>query len=101
MRNFMLVSMLTFMFSPSAVEAKAQENEIGYKDVQHNWLEFSTGYETIETDSHEYTYWKNFMRHTRTCDISHKIKTVVYYCDLHNHTNSKSFLEETIHSFRH
>ncbi|MBP1971288.1 hypothetical protein J2Z83_003427 [Virgibacillus natechei] len=70
-------------------------------ETQHNWEEYSTDTEIIHTGSHEYTYWKNFGRESRTCNISHKIKTVVYYCDVHDHTYSETFLEETIHSEDH
>lgn len=69
--------------------------------LEHNWEEYSTDFHEIEAGSHKFTYWKNFMKHTRTCHITHKIKTVVYYCDLHDHTKSESFLEETIHSSPH
>ncbi len=67
----------------------------------HKWEKVSTDVNMIHTGSHEFTYWKNFMRHTRTCDISQKVKTIVYYCDLHNHTKSESIHIETVHSERH
>ncbi|WP_047981799.1 hypothetical protein [Ornithinibacillus contaminans] len=68
---------------------------------EHNWQKSSVDYNVIEVGTHDYTYWKNFMKRTRTCHISHRIKTVVYYCDIHNHTKSETSLEEIIHSERH
>jgi 5-bromo-4-chloroindolyl phosphate hydrolysis protein len=67
----------------------------------HNWVEQSTSYETIEVGTHEYSYWKNFLRHTRSCRVSHVIKTVVYYCEEHDHTKTETELVETIHSGHH
>ncbi|WP_099159739.1 hypothetical protein [Virgibacillus ndiopensis] len=101
-RISVLMLVLMFLIS-SKVEMKAAVMEHGSEEVgqQHNWEKSSTNYDRIHTGSHEYTYWKNFMRETRTCDISIKIKTVVYYCDLHDHTKSTTHLEETIHSGRH
>ncbi|WP_135108516.1 hypothetical protein [Lentibacillus salicampi] len=78
--------------------AKPVENET---EEQHNWVEYSIHYKTVEAGSHEYTYWKNFIERTSTCHISHRLKSVVYYCDVHDHTDSKIYLEETIHSNEH
>ncbi|MFD2044815.1 hypothetical protein ACFSTA_14120 [Ornithinibacillus salinisoli] len=82
-------------------EAAVEKLEFDTTATQHNWKIYSTDYEEIEVGSHEYTYWKNFIRHKRTCQISHRIKTVVYYCDEHDHTKSETFLEEIIHSEKH
>ncbi|MBC5637738.1 hypothetical protein H8S33_13055 [Ornithinibacillus sp. BX22] len=68
---------------------------------EHNWQQSSVHYDTILVGEHEYTYWKNFMKRKRTCTISHRIKTVVYYCDIHNHTKVETFLDEVIHSEKH
>jgi hypothetical protein len=68
---------------------------------EHNWQEYSVDYDIIEVGSHEYNYWKNFMKRTRTCHISHRIKTVVYYCDIHDHTKSETILDKIIHSEKH
>ncbi|SHH00966.1 hypothetical protein SAMN05421807_10360 [Virgibacillus chiguensis] len=72
-----------------------------YAAILHEWKQKSSDINYIHTGSHEFTYWKNFMRHKRTCHISQKIKTTVYYCDLHNHTKSKTVHVETVHSEQH
>ncbi|WP_139223995.1 hypothetical protein [Lentibacillus halodurans] len=94
---FSLIFTIYLVIGLMQAEAKPNEGET----KQHNWQEYSTHYETVDAGSHEYTYWKNFIERTRTCDISHKLKSVVYYCDLHDHTDSQIFLEETIHSEKH
>jgi hypothetical protein len=68
---------------------------------EHNWKQSSIDYHTIEVGEHEFSYWKNFMKHSRTCHISHRVKTVVYYCDIHGHTKSETILDEIIHSVKH
>ncbi|MFD1362068.1 hypothetical protein [Lentibacillus salinarum] len=93
-------AMIVFVSSLTETAAQPTENEQPDGE-QHNWGEYSTHYETIDARSHEYTYWKNFIERTRTCDISHKIKSVVYYCDVHDHTDTEIFLEEIIHSEEH
>ncbi|MFC2949649.1 hypothetical protein [Virgibacillus sediminis] len=80
-------------------EAQAQVEE--REDTTHEWVESSTTEDIIHADSHEYTYWKNFLRVTRTCEISHRVTTTVYYCDAHNHTKSETNLDEIIHSGKH
>ncbi len=67
----------------------------------HNWKQSSVDYHVIEAGEHEFSYWKNFMKHSRTCHISHRIKTVVYYCDIHGHTKSETTLDEINHSVKH
>ena len=106
MKQLILNSVLIVMVSLIAgltneAEAKPLEVETGNEGEQHNWQEYSTHYETVEAGSHEYTYWKNFIERTRTCNISYKLKSVVYYCDVHDHTDSEIHLEETIHSHDH
>ncbi len=83
-------------------EAAVVENDI-YEttDMQHNWKKYGTDINVFQTDTHEVTYWKNFMRYSRTCNISHEVKTIVYYCGLHDHTKSETFLEEITHSVNH
>lgn len=81
--------------------AEIMEQDTTTGETEHNWIESSVNYETIYVDTHEYTYWKNFLREKRSCDIFHKIKTVVYYCDIHGHTKSESHLVEVIHSEKH
>ncbi|MFC4557707.1 hypothetical protein ACFO3D_05720 [Virgibacillus kekensis] len=83
-----------------SIYAKAMETEATTAN-RHNWEQMSTDFEIIPTDSHEFTYWKNFIRHTRTCEVSLKIKTTVYYCDLHNHTRTSTELDGTVHSYNH
>ncbi|CDQ38836.1 hypothetical protein BN990_01111 [Virgibacillus salexigens] len=67
----------------------------------HNWQEYSRDTNIIDTGTHEFTYWKNFMKHKRTCQISQKVETIVYYCDVHDHTKSETKYLETIHSHKH
>lgn len=83
------------------VSAKNSGNETEAKDEAHNWVEYSTEYHEIPVGPHEFTYWKNLMKFKRTCEISHRIKTVIYYCDTHDHTTSEVHLEEIIHSENH
>lgn len=68
---------------------------------KHNWKQSSVHYEVVEAGEHEYTYWKNFIRQSRTCQISHRIKTIVYYCEEHNHTKIETVLDKIIHSNKH
>ena len=71
------------------------------EEEKHNWRKTSSEVRVVEGDSHEYTVRHNFVKRKRTCDITHKIKTDVWYCDIHDHTKSKISLEETIHSRKH
>ena len=104
MRKIIVLSLIILITSLSNIGitgAASNSMETETAGSTHNWIEYSTGYETIEVGSHEYSYWKNFIRHTRTCHISHVIKTVVYYCDEHDHTKTETELVETIHSGNH
>ncbi|WP_222599291.1 hypothetical protein [Aquibacillus kalidii] len=69
--------------------------------VEHNWKRMSSEFKLVHTDTHDYTVWHNFIKKTRKCDISHRMKTEVWYCDLHNHAKSEVSFEETIHSHQH
>ncbi|GAA0419367.1 MAG: hypothetical protein ACQEWU_10915 [Bacillota bacterium] len=71
------------------------------KHTEHNWQEYHTETSFIKTGTHEYKYWKNFMRHKRTCEIYQKLKTIVYYCDVHDHAKSETIHEGTVHSEKH
>lgn len=97
----MAVLLTILPISVKDAEASASKLEFDTVATEHNWKEYSTDYEEIEVGTHEYTYWKNFIRHKRTCTITHRIKTVVYYCEDHDHTKSETFLEEVIHSGNH
>lgn len=105
LRTTLLTVGITFLllFSINLTDAKAAEvnNDTNPVDTQHNWEESSSNHEVIQTDSHEFSYWKNFIRQTGTCTISLTLKTVVHYCDVHDHTKSKTYLEDTVHSERH
>ncbi|WP_249870357.1 hypothetical protein [Oceanobacillus saliphilus] len=81
--------------------AAVMSNDIQETTAEHNWVEYSTDIKEFEVGTHEITYWKNFMRYTRTCTISHVIRTVVYYCDIHDITKSETFLEDIVHSEKH
>ncbi|MDL4842208.1 hypothetical protein [Aquibacillus rhizosphaerae] len=69
--------------------------------LSHNWAKTSSELKMVHDDSHQYDVWHNFIKKSVTCDITHKIKTEIWYCDLHNHTKSEVSLEETIHSHKH
>lgn len=101
MKNSILTIVLSVMIFLIAGLTNAKAEPIEGEIELHNWEAYSTHYETVDGGSHAYTYWKNFMEQTRTCAISHKLKSVVYYCDVHDHTDSQIFFEETIHSERH
>ncbi|MFC3041876.1 hypothetical protein ACFOGI_16700 [Virgibacillus xinjiangensis] len=97
---FAVIGMICFtvaIWPSEEIQAKVEEGE----ELSHNWEESSTSEDIIHADSHEYTYWKNFLRVTRTCDISHRVTTTVYYCDVHDHTKSETNLEEVMHSGKH
>ncbi|MRH41812.1 hypothetical protein GH741_03890 [Aquibacillus halophilus] len=98
--------------SMSTVEAKhadldeeskitVYEKERQLNKTPHNWKKTSSQFEMVHADTHEYTVWHNFIKKTRKCDITHRMKTDVWYCEFHNHTKSETSLEETIHSNRH
>ncbi|QKY70054.1 hypothetical protein [Lentibacillus sp. CBA3610] len=67
---------------------------------RHNWQEYSTHTKRRKLD-HMNIHTGNFIERTRTCDVSHELKSVVYYCDVHDHTHSEIFLEDTVHSEEH
>ncbi|WP_223116396.1 hypothetical protein, partial [Oceanobacillus polygoni] len=85
----------------NTVTAEVIEHENNDKESHHNWVEYSTDTTVLEVGSHEVSYMKNLLRYSYVCDISHKIITVVYYCDEHDHTKSETFLDEVIHSEQH
>jgi len=104
MRKMIVICLLILITSLSSTmisDATAAELEGERNESKHNWIEYSTSYETIEVGTHEYSYWKNLIRHTRTCHVSHVIKTIVYYCDEHDHTKVETELADTIHSGDH
>ncbi|MBR3117836.1 MULTISPECIES: hypothetical protein [Oceanobacillus] len=97
-----LLQVIVLAVSYNTVNAEVIEHESNDKESSHhNWVEYSTDTTVLEVGSHEGSYMKNLLRYSYVCDISHKIKTVVYYCDEHDHTKSETFLEEVIHSEEH
>ena len=82
-------------------DAATMETDGEVSMQQHNWKVYHTDHSVIEAGTHDFTYWKNFMRKTRTCHITHEMKTVVYYCDLHDHTKSETSLIKVNHSLGH
>ncbi|WP_157037597.1 hypothetical protein [Ornithinibacillus californiensis] len=101
LQSLFIIGVLFIVISQvTSAEQKSMER-IPTSTEEHNWKQSSVNYETLEVGEHKYNYWKNFMKHTRTCHISHRMKTVVYYCDIHNHTKSETILDEVIHSERH
>ncbi|WP_157087658.1 hypothetical protein [Oceanobacillus damuensis] len=105
MRKRMMAMSLLYAFfvtmQLTESEAAVMDKDIQGTAVEHNWVEYSTDIKEMEVDTHDITYWKNLMRYTRTCTISHVIRTVVYYCDIHDHTKSETFLDDVIHSEKH
>ncbi|TMN21503.1 hypothetical protein FH966_00960 [Lentibacillus cibarius] len=93
-----VLMLVCLLFSLNETEVKSLAAE---DSGAHNWQEYSTHVETVDVGTHEYTFWRNFIEHTGTCNISYKLKSVVYYCDVHDHTDAKIFHEETIHSEEH
>ncbi|MBM7572166.1 hypothetical protein [Aquibacillus albus] len=77
-------------------EVKDEEGE-----KQHNWKKTGSEFEMIPADTHEYTVWHNFIKKKRKCDITYKVMTEVWYCEIHHHTKTEVSLEETIHSHEH
>ncbi|SHG35796.1 hypothetical protein [Ornithinibacillus halophilus] len=100
LRKWTSVLLILVVFLPLGSSFAEEVNDESQAN-KHNWQVYSTDYEEIDVGTHEYTYWKNFIRQKRTCQISHRIKTTVYYCDAHDHTRSETHLEEIIHSERH
>ncbi|WP_412976995.1 hypothetical protein [Ornithinibacillus sp. 179-J 7C1 HS] len=96
LRSLMIIGFLFF-----SVQQVVLAERTPTTNEEHNWKQSSVHYDVILVGEHEYTYWKNFMKHKRTCTISHRIKTVVYYCDIHNHTKVVTTLDEVIHSEKH
>ncbi|WP_010647882.1 hypothetical protein [Oceanobacillus massiliensis] len=82
-------------------DAAALETDGEIAEFQHNWKVYHIDHSVIEAGSHDFTYWKNFMRKTRTCHVTHEMKTIVYYCDLHDHTKSETSLVKANHSTGH
>ncbi|WP_339227192.1 hypothetical protein NSQ77_16780 [Oceanobacillus sp. FSL K6-2867] len=105
MKKFILAVVLLHVIASTAnihaITAEEIERENHNQESYHNWVEYSTDTTVLKVDSHEGSYMKNLLRYSYVCDISHKIKTVVYYCDEHDHTKSETFLEEVIHSEGH
>ncbi|WP_051382045.1 MULTISPECIES: hypothetical protein [Sediminibacillus] len=97
--KIILLSGLMVIVGPFSVFASPEKVE--ESSVEHNWERMDTEYEIVPVDTHTYTVWRNFIRKTRKCDISHRIKTDVWYCDLHHHTRSSSSIDEIIHSEEH
>ncbi|WP_085991236.1 hypothetical protein [Oceanobacillus senegalensis] len=93
---------LSALFILLSVDTTLVEADVQVKEeLDHNWVEYSTDFNEVDGGTHEYTYWKNFIKRTRTCQKTHMIKTVIYYCDKHDHVKSETFLDETTHSHRH
>lgn len=98
----LLLALLLFA-SPlaGAEEAPTQEDSSPTDNMTHNWEISSTDFTTIHAATHDITYWKNFMQQSRPCDVFHRLKTVVYHCDEHDHTTSETVLEEITHTEDH
>ncbi|WP_074597583.1 hypothetical protein [Sediminibacillus halophilus] len=96
-----VILLLVLMGIMGSMPVFASPEKVEESTEEHNWERMDTEYEVVPVDTHTYTVWRNFIRHTRKCDISHRIKTDVWYCDLHHHTRSSSTIEEIIHSEKH
>lgn len=101
-RGMMLAGAFFILLSGEISYAKVDDGTVTpVEEKEHNWQVQDTYTEKVDGGEHEFTYWKNFMRHTRTCQIIHHIKVVVYYCDVHDETKTESTLIKTEHSGRH
>ncbi|WP_138415196.1 hypothetical protein [Aquibacillus sediminis] len=85
----------------SSTDEEEEPEVVETDESNHNWKKTSSQLEMVHEDTHEYTAWHNFVKRTFKCDITHKIRTDVWYCDIHDHTKSDVSLEETIHSRDH
>jgi hypothetical protein len=101
-RGIIIAGFFFFFFSGEITNAKVDDRTIySVEEKEHNWQVQDTYEEQVDGGTHEFTYWKNFMRYTRTCQVIHHIKVVVYYCDVHDETKTESTLIKTEHSERH
>lgn len=64
-----LTLILYFSIGLPKAGAEIIEGDTTTDEIEHNWEISSTNYEIIHVDTHEYTYWKNFLGETRTCDV--------------------------------
>lgn len=96
-----VVSLVLTFLGVGSVSIQAEENQESEYEGHHHWVKSSEDYHEIEAGTHDYSYWKNFIKYDRTCLKTHIIRTVVYYCHTHNHTKSETFLHETKHSLEH
>lgn len=94
------IGIIMMVWGMSFVSVHAEETQI-IEQEEHNWIESSEDYHEIEAGTHDFSYWKNFMKYNRTCLKTNIIRTVVYYCDIHDHTKSESILHDTKHSLEH
>lgn len=81
----------------SSIYAATDKSEMDH----HNWVEYSVDYHEVDAGTHEYSYWKNFMKRERTCQITHVIKTDTFYCNKHDHIKVETTLENIMHSHQH
>ncbi|MFD2629898.1 hypothetical protein [Oceanobacillus kapialis] len=102
-RSIMLAGILFILFNGELAFAELDDGSTSpvEEKKEPNWQVQDTYIEKVDGGEHEFTYWKNFMRHTRTCQVTHHIKVVVYYDDVHDQTKTESTLIKTEHSARH
>lgn len=99
--RFVVAFFAVLMLIPTSNSGAIEVDTDGSKNIHHNWKKTSTEIKVIDAGTHEYSVFHNFIKKTRKCDISHKVKTEVWFCDLHNHTKSEISLDETVHSYEH
>lgn len=100
MKKMMVVIAILVLSTFSISSIHADMNTLESND-EHNWVEHRIDYHEVDGGTHEYSYWKNFIKRERTCHITHVIKTITYYCDKHDHIKVDTLLEKTKHSHHH
>ncbi|SDJ76695.1 hypothetical protein [Sediminibacillus albus] len=90
-----------FLLNPNSILSAQVTPEHDETAVPHKWEKMKPQYDTVKVDTHTYTLWRNFLKKTRNCDISHKLRTDIWYCEIHNHTKVETSIEEIIHSEKH
>jgi len=101
MKKILLSTGLLLVLLLFAAPVAGAEDSSPTENMTHNWEISSTDFTTIHAATHDITYWKNFMQESRPCDVFHRLKTVVYHCDKHDHTTSETMLEEITHTEDH
>ncbi|MDC3414335.1 hypothetical protein NC797_14985 [Aquibacillus sp. 3ASR75-11] len=99
--SVVLCSILFTILIPSISYGESIKSDMLIAKTPHNWEVSNVDYTKKNVRTHDYKIFDNFIRKTRQCDVDQKIKTVVWYCDLHGETKSATYLLEREHSEQH